>query len=259
MPIKSYLKEISKTSPNKMRANWELGIKLKLGDVGKMENGVFVPYTSLEKKGIIIEDRKGKRKSGKLDLSSEKGIKIHTHAKLKGDAEVIELNGELAYQIEFTKANTFVFRAEGIKTDIIINHEEIEEQILKLYKEKKWNKDYVIVTSVTSAESITILLSGESGVTTSLSASGKFNLSQMDIANASIGFGVSSTKKLAIELVGEKETTPLYKVRGLVDPLLGVPELESMGAKALEEKSEKDQNLIFKLQEIPFANKELED
>lgn len=245
MPIKAFLKRIYETSPNKMRANWEIGNIFKVGEIGKIENGVFVRYSSLEEKGVPLGILSGPRKAGKMDLSSEKGVKISPLFKAQGNAQMIELNGEVAFEIEFEKANSFVFRADGIQSSRIRNMETVEREVLRLHEEGKWNKDYVIISDIIEAHSLTLLLAGEAGVKTTLSATGKFTPGQLDIADASVGFIVLSTNKLAVEIVGKKDTTPLFKVRGIRRPfLIGDPKLVSKGSGTSLEPE-------FRLVEIP--------
>ena len=260
MPLKSFLKSIYKKSPNKMRANWELSKTFKVGDVGKLENGTFVPYTSLNAKGIPVDVRFGSKERGKLDLSSESGVVINQHFKAKGDAQVIELDGEAAFVIEFKKANTYIFRADGVQTNFIENLETVEKEVKTLQDKGEWDPGYVIISDIMIADAVTILLAGEAGVTTTLSADGKFNISQLDIADASVGFHVSSTNKLALEVVGRKGTTPLFKVKGLRKPILGLigeASLVGKGKESTEDSAESAAKTPLKLIDIPFEEEEL--
>lgn len=231
MAIKTYLKEIYRRSPNKMHANWELSKTLKVGDVGKMENGVFVTYSSLSKKGVTVKIRKDPKEERKLDLSSESGVTIKPMFEAKGDAKVVDLKGEAAFLVSFQKANSYVFRTSGIQSEYIENLESVENAIIALNEYGSWKDDYVVVTEIVIADAVTILLSKEGGVSTKLKATGTFELFQMDIADASVGFQASSTSALALEIVGKKNTTPLFKVKKLKIPFFGEPQLESKGTE----------------------------
>ncbi|MEL6651753.1 MAG: hypothetical protein AAFQ87_13205 [Bacteroidota bacterium] len=230
MPIKTYLREIHKKSPNQLRANWELSKNLNLGDVGYINNGVFELQTTLQAEGIDFKVRRGQKEKGKLDLSSEKGVHVHPKFDASGNAQVIELNGEAVFEIEFQREKSYVFRADGVRIDVIENMAAVKREVIKRFEAGGWEKEYAIITEIMTADAVSLLIAGDSGIRTVLSAKGNFDVSDLDIANADIGFQAQSNKKLSLEVLGKKGTNPLYKAMGLKVPLwFGQPKLHTRG------------------------------
>lgn len=230
MPIKTYLREIHKKSPNQLRANWELSKNLNLGDVGYINNGVFELQTTLKAEGIDFDVRRGLKEKGKLDLSSEKGVHVHPKFEASADAKLIELNGGAVFEIEFQREKSYVFRADGVRIDVIENMAAVKREIIKRFEDGNWEKEYAIITEIMTADAVSLLIAGDSGIKTVLSAKGSFEVAELDIANADIGFQAQSNKKLSLEVLGKKGTNPLYKAMGLRVPLwFGQPKLNTRG------------------------------
>ncbi len=217
MPIKNYQKDIFKKT--NLRANWELSKNLNLGDVGYMKDGVFTMQSTLKDLGIDFSVRKG-IKQDKLDLSSEQGVNVHPKFDTAANAELVEMNAEVIFEVEFTKAKSYVFKAAGIRTDMISNILEVGKEVIKRYQAEDWDEDLVIIAEIKTADSVSILISNESGTKTNISATGNLSLKDLDIAKADIGMKADSNKKLALEVLGKAGTNPLFKVMGLEQSLL---------------------------------------
>lgn len=218
MPIQNYQKDIYKKC--KLRANWELSKNLNLGDVGYMKDGIFEMQTTLKDLDIDYKVRKG-IKQDKLDLSSESGLNIHPKLDASGDAKVVDLKGEVIFDIEFNKSKSYVFNASGIRTDMISNIYEVGKEVIKRYQAEDWDQDLVIISEIKTADSVSILISSESGTKTEISATGNVKIKELDIAQADIGMKASSNKQLALEILGKAGTNPLFKIMGLEKSLLG--------------------------------------
>lgn len=251
MPIKNYQKDIYKKA--KLRTNWELSKNLNLGDVGYFNDGEFVMQTTLKNLGIDFKVRKG-IKQDKLDLSSTEGLNIHPKFNLSGDAKVVDLNAEAIFDIEFTKAKSYIFKASGIRTDVISNITAVGKEVIKRFQAEDWDKDLVIISEIKTADAVSILISGESGTNTKISATGNLNIKELDIAKADIGLEASSNKKLALEVLGKAGTNPLFKIMGLEKSLLGslfhrkqkiVSRSVSLNPESSQEFSEEEINHLF--------------
>ncbi|MEL7532473.1 MAG: hypothetical protein AAFN10_14240 [Bacteroidota bacterium] len=217
MPIQNYQKDIFKKT--QLRANWELSKNLNLGDVGYMNDGVFTMQTTLKDLGIDFTVRKG-IKQDKLDLSSEQGVNVHPKFDSSASAEVIEMTAQVIFDIEFHKAKSYVFKAAGIRTDMISNIMDVGKAVLKKYQAEDWDDDLVIIAEIKTADSVSVLISNESGTKTQISATGNLDIKDLDIAKADIGMEANSNKKLALEILGKPGTNPLFKVMGLEKSLL---------------------------------------
>ncbi|MFK7925263.1 MAG: hypothetical protein AB8H47_25130 [Bacteroidia bacterium] len=234
MPIKAYQKEIYKKS--KLRANWELSKNLNIGDVGYMDKGAFTLQTTLKDLNIDFDVRKG-IKQEKLDLSSASGVNVNPRFNATADAKVVDLNGEVIFDIAFSKAKSYIFKASGVRTDIISNIQEVGKEVVKRHGNDDWDKDLVIITEIMTADAVTILIAGESGIKTEISATGNANIAELDLAKADVGFSASSNKKLSLEVLGKAGTNPLFKIMGLEKPFFKKPRIMPRGMEVDPNKS----------------------
>ncbi|MEL6591293.1 MAG: hypothetical protein AAFQ68_14485, partial [Bacteroidota bacterium] len=132
--------------------------------------------------------------------------------------------------IEFQREKSYVFRADGVRIDVIENMAAVKREVIKRFEAGGWEKEYAIITEIMTADAVSLLIAGDSGIRTVLSAKGNFDVSDLDIANADIGFQAQSNKKLSLEILGKKGTNPLYKAMGLKVPLwFGQPKLHTRG------------------------------
>lgn len=236
MPIKNYQKDIYKKA--KLRANWELSKNLNIGDVGFMDKGTFTLQTSLKDLEIDFKVRKG-IKQEKLDLSSASGVNINPRFNVAGDAKVVDLKGEVVFDIEFSRAKSYVFKASGVRTDIISNIQAVGKEIIKKHENDDWDTELVIISEIMTADAVSILIAGESGTKTEISATGNANIAELDLAKADVGFSANSNKRLSLEVLGKAGTNPLFKIMGLEKPFFKKPKIMPRG---METSSQVDPN-----------------
>jgi hypothetical protein len=217
-----YLKEIKKKSVG-YRPTWEPNKTLQIGDIGKLEDGVFVKWNTLEKMGINLEEQKDEREGAVFDLSTENGVDVHAKAAGKVDPKVPSL-GEMdaGFGVEFKRANSILFKIEGYLTHQISNLGEIAAEVLKRYKSGDWDEDLVIINELIEAKKATIMMSSEGGVTVGLKAKGNVGGKTLSIADADIDTGASSSGKLAINITGAGGITPLYRAVGIKKKFWGL-------------------------------------
>jgi hypothetical protein len=221
-----YLKEIKKKSVG-YRPTWEPNKTLQIGDVGKLEDGVFVKWDSLEKMGIPIEVQHDEREGGVFDLTTENGVNVHAKAAGKVDPKVPSL-GEMdaGFGVEFKKQNAILFKVEGYLTHQIGNLGSIAAEVLKRYKNGSWDEDYVIINELIEAKKATIMMSSEGGVTVGLKAKGNVGGKALSVADADVDTGVENSGKLAINITGAAGITPLYRAVGIKKKFWGLGKTE---------------------------------
>ena len=217
-----YLQEINDKSVG-YRPNWEPNKPLRIGDIGILENNVFTVMGSLEKMGINMEVRTDDNTGEVMDLSSENGVNITQKAAAKVDPGTPAV-GEIdaGFNIEFTKKKSIVFRINGYKNHLIENLLEIGTEIKKRYKNDEWEKDWVVINELIEAQSATIMMSSEGGVSVELRAKGDVGVQNLDIADGNLELGTSSSGKLAVSIVGKEGITPLYRAVGVKRSFLGL-------------------------------------
>ncbi len=221
-----YLKDIMKKSAG-YRPTWEPNKPLKIGDVGKLENNVFVKWDSLEKLGIPMEVEKDVQEGALFDLSTENGIEVRTKAKGQVDPGIPSL-GEMdaGFGVEFKKENAILFKVQGYLTHQISNLGEIAREVLKRYENDEWDKDLVIINELIEAKKATIMMSSEGGVSVGLKAKADVSAANLSIADADLDVGTDVGGKLAINIIGEEGITPLYRAVGIKKKWLGLGKAE---------------------------------
>jgi len=250
-PFKFYLKHMFKKS--NYRAIWDPGRNLELGMVGKLDSyGSFTTYTSLAKEGIDMEVSTDDKPIDQ-DYSSTDTVEIT--AKASGTSPVAgsfltELDA--GFSIKFKGENGVVFRTQGQYTDEIVNIAELEKAILKKYKEKNWDKDWLIITRLVRVDSGTIIISNSSNTNLELRAKGNLTAAQLNVADAGLGLNTAWEKGSSMKFIGQAGMTPLYSLMGVRHPLIGKASFSDKGVRpggAAEDK----------LMEQPFDPAELED
>lgn len=211
---KTYLRALHKKFG--YRATWSPGTPLKIGDVGVINgDGVFSPVGTLESMGITGADVRPGSTLESLNFNSSSGVSIALKASGQAAPTGSHLTeAEAGFSISFSKESAIVFRASNPKEEIILTGN-IGQQILQKYENGEWNKDYVVITSLVSAEATTVIISGESGGQIDISASGKADVSDADLASADGSLDVKWSNKISEQIVGKSGLTPLYRVHGI--------------------------------------------
>jgi hypothetical protein len=212
------------------RATWDPGSPLRIGQVGKLDStGRFTVYTSLEKAGIEPEVLIG-GSSGLIDYSSHDSVSIS--AKAAGTAPAIGSvfsQADAGFEIKFTGEEGIVFQASGFKTHKIINIAELEQQILEKYAGGTWQKDWLIITTLSEAATATVVISNGSGGSLALKAKAGVNANGLALTDASLGLSVASETGNTLKYISQEGLTPLYSLMGIRHPLFGKTDLKTRG------------------------------
>lgn len=226
-PISFYLKSLYEKTHG-YRPTWLPDTPIQIGDVGILENDVFVKESTLQEYGIFAQIETSESNSN-IDFSSEHGITITTKIAGKVDPKAVNLGmADAGFIVEFNHENSFIFRLNGSRTSIISNLGRVKEEVLHRFREGQWSEDLVIISQLLEAKSATVLVSGQAGSKVELKAQGNLNISTMDIADASLNLKLESGQSLAATILGQEGITPLYRAIGVKKPLFSKP---SVGAR----------------------------
>ncbi len=226
-PSKFYLSHMH--TQTKYRATWDPTKQLKIGYIGKLENGVLNIYSSLGKEGIAIESSVEENGSS-MDYTSHDSVSIT--AKISGTAPAagsVLSETDAGFSFEFSGDNSIVFQTGNHRTHQLINLAEIEEAILEKYREGNWAKDWVIVTEVIEVDAATIIISNSSNGRLELKASASIGLNKMTLTDAALNLSVAREQGSTLKYIAQNGLTPLYRVMGLRSPWLGNTHLTTKG------------------------------
>jgi hypothetical protein len=207
-------------------AAWSPGVALALGEVGRFSDGIFIRETSLKNLGIPFRILS---KGSKLDIQpfqSSSSISMT----FKGSADPVPPNtglaaGKAGLSVSFGSENGVVFAADKCVSTQIDDVAQLGVFIRERYdddraaKARQWKAEYVVITELVTASTMTVLISKEAGAQIDLVAEGKLTAGGLgSLANANAKFAIKTAKKMNTKLVGAEGGTPLFRVYGLSWP-----------------------------------------
>lgn len=212
-------------------ATWLPSTPVSLGDVGIVKRGVFTRLSNLNDFGISFEIEKDSSKSD-IDHSSKGAVSISLKAAGTTPAAGSTLTEvDAGITIEFSKENAILFKANGTVSPSIKDQIKLGDTIKKLYKEGKWNIQWVVVTEVVEAESATIIISGSSKGKVELKAEAEVKLGELDIADADAKLGLSFSRDLSTSIIAKESLTPLFKASRIKEHILKKPTFTLKGVE----------------------------
>jgi hypothetical protein len=217
-PVKLYQKEMHGNLG--FFATWFPGDPMEIGDAGVLEGGRFRRMASLKELGIEPEVSSGGSPQN-LQYTSTEGTKVTLSA---GAAATAVAKAEIT--VSFSKNGAFVFHVTGLRPERLENRAAVAEQIIDAYKKNKWNKEWLLVEALHSADSATIIVSEDTSAELVLAASATTPITGISLSDPKIGLTVASTRGKLVHIVGGKKVRPLYSCLRLKDPLFGATSLQ---------------------------------
>lgn len=231
---KKYTKELYKQF--RYLATWLPGTPLKLGDIGLLHGKEFTRIGNLGDDSYNIKfEIEQDQNPASIHHSSEGAVTVTA----KGAGTVSPQNSSLldieaGFNVSFKKENAILFKAIGTLNHTIKDQIKLGNKVLGLYKDKKWDKDYVVITELVEAESATILISREKNSIIDLKVNGDVGASGLNIADANLGLGVSFSRGLNTEIIAEKGLTPLFKISKVKNSIFSPPAFEFLKLQNLK-------------------------
>ncbi|MEM6700885.1 MAG: hypothetical protein AAF599_20955 [Bacteroidota bacterium] len=214
------------------RATWMPQRKMEVGQIGRFDNRKWTKEGSLADLGIEIHTS-SHSVDGNMEFTSEGGVSIGTRLK-GGSAQVLQhlADANADVVVDFSKENAIVFKANNVIHHQLDKKILLKDKILALWKEGRWDKDYLIVSEVFEAATTTIMVSSGSNAKIELNATGDIGGKALDLADASLGFKVANNKNIGVQVIAASKLTPLYNVIGIRKSLFGSADLV---ARSLED------------------------
>jgi hypothetical protein len=245
---KKYTKELKRQFG--YLATWLPGTPLSLGDIGVLRNNEFTKISNLADLGITFEIELDSTKAD-IEHSSKGAVSISTKA-----SGAIATQGSVLGEIDagvtvvFSKESAILFKANGTTSPSIKDQIKLGKEILKLYKEGKWDKDWAVVTEKVDAESATILISSSKNGKIELKAKGEIETKNIDIADAELDFELSYSKDLSTKIFAEESLTPLFKAskvksRLFLPPAFKMNKIHSMDFMTPDKAKQNEEFIYF--------------
>lgn len=240
-------------------ATWLPSTPLALGDVGILKNNLFTKISNLSNFDIkfdIVSDES----ISDIEHSSKGSVSITTKASGAITPEGSSLGKiDAGIIVEFSKENAILFKAIGTTSPSIKDQISLGEKIIALYKEDKWDKDWVVITEKVDASSATILISSSANSKIELKAKGEVNASALDIADASLGFEAIFSKDLSTIIVAKQSLTPLFKASKVksnifTGPIFKLNKIDAIDLMTPEKAKSDEASLFFGEADYDFSN-----
>jgi hypothetical protein len=223
-PVKLYQKEMHDNTG--FFATWLPGDPIEIGDVGKFEGGRFRRMSSLKELGIEFSVSRG-QSTQNVDYSSTRGTKISSAT----GAEVAAI-AKAEISIDFSEQGAFVFQALQLQPWQLENRMIIGEQVVKAYEANRWDKSWLLIESLHSAERATVIVSEDSAAGLVLVAKFDQVIPSISLVDPKVSLSVASSRGKMVRLIGNEGLHPLYSCLRLKDSFFGPPSLQPVrGAK----------------------------
>ncbi len=195
-------------------ATWPLSPKFSLGDYGILSGDCYF-------------NRLSNIKDNNLDfqvLKNPASQHFYFTSKSCNKAEfnvggVVEPAGsakvEPSFQIGFSSANGIFFYAPECEVSSIENKVKLGTEILAMHKNKQWDSDWVVITEIVKSGQTTLIISNDRDAECNLKIDAE--LTQLDLATASVMFEFGSSKQVALELISTPNLIPLIGLSRVVE------------------------------------------
>ena len=196
------------------RATWLPGTKVSLGDVGRIEDGVLTVETTLARLGIAFEADSDAVPEGTLDYQSKNAVSVVLKAagSLDGRFKVLTA-ADAGALVEFSRDRAVLMQLQAVTSSRIADQAGLKRALLAAVvaadDQRRWQRDWVVVTDVVNAESATILISGGSSSRLELKAAA--SVAPASLADANAGLTMAASNQLSTTIVAERGLTPLYR------------------------------------------------
>ena len=181
-----YAREVLGTFGSGYHANWFPDTPCPLGTYGRIEDDVLIAYGNLRDLGVNYDIDNDKIPSA-LAINGSRNVSITS--KLAGSASAALPHipeASVGLGMEFGSEGAFAIAAEEVYEDRIANPGALEQQLIKLNDQGKWDSDYRIVTGVLRMPVATILISQADHTKLELSLEGTATAAIKELGKASV-------------------------------------------------------------------------
>lgn len=225
------------------RATFPPGLRLALGDVGFLEDGVFDRYTNLHALGVTFEKQKSSAAREHATHVSSDGVEVRIKAAGQPAAGYSALlQGDAGLVSRFHDRLGFVVSLQGMSHWSILDHHALAQEILDLYRRQAWERRWFVITQLITAESATVLISESTGGEVELSAKANLAPDLGGLGKADAGLAIVRSQGLSTALLSEGSLTAMFRARHLRRRVFQPPvfevRVESQGVEGATEEEE---------------------
>lgn len=222
-----YCHEIRKNF-RKYFGNWEPTESIKLGDIGVIENNMFIHKGNISHFGIKDLEIEKQDEIGNKIFSSKDSVSITFNP----NASIEQLNTKAGLKITFSKGDSLFLNAIDCSVERFANKIDLGEKILKIYnsKKKKWQKEWVIVTDLIKSKNTTIAVSESANTSVSFEAKSDL-IKEINILDAELSLSIVDNNQVGYCIESKKNIIPFIGVCGIKNKIFQGLSFESMTLK----------------------------
>ncbi|MGO9779233.1 MAG: hypothetical protein ACLPQY_05585 [Streptosporangiaceae bacterium] len=201
--VDAYIAEIKKRS--KYRATWLPTTTVTPGDIGRLDGQRFVVETSLAALGISFTVVAGDAEADYEFSSSTVRVQAQAAARL-----TVAAAPAMTLRAEFRDAGGFLFAAYDCASHRIQRIDVLKEDVLRLYGDGRWDRDWLIATEVVTAESLITLISASAGAFAEIDSRAALTAGPVAITSLRDALRLGTYSGLDYRVVARRRVTPMF-------------------------------------------------
>jgi hypothetical protein len=200
-------------------ATWLPGDSVEIGDVGVLADGRFRRLSSLANMGMRCKTNSAGSPQN-VQYTSTKGTAVSAAA-AAGASGV----GKAEIEIEFSAEGAFLFHATGLQARRLEDLQTVNHGILTAYNRGEWQKEWLLVEAVHTADCATVIVSQDTSAKLVLTANASSSSSALALADPKVSLNIASSRGRLVNVICGRAMSPLYSCLRVHDSIFSVPSL----------------------------------
>ncbi|MGW7081716.1 hypothetical protein [Streptomyces sp. NPDC054866] len=221
---------------------WLPGTPMALGDVGVLTPAGWRKVTDLSREGVpVLPDEDGTP----TDYNYRAGASISfiTGGSIGEVTNTSWLpSGHVGVLMDFRRSGAFVLKAKTVRVTRISNLAEVQAAVLDLYRNKKWEREWVIVTEVAVGGPLVVFVAGQSGAKAGVHLGADAVIGDFDLGRVRGNLSVGFEQGLAAKFATRERSAILWRGMYVDDGLIGSTKMKerTSGAEGTQERRPPD-------------------
>jgi hypothetical protein len=207
--------------------NWEPTETVNLGDIGILENDMFIHKGNIKTfdiNNLLIEENID---VGNKTFSTKNSVNIDLKAKSTSNT----VSTRAGLEITFLKGNSLFLNAIGCNLKRIEDKISLGNKILDLYKkEKVWDKNWVIITDIIISKNTTVAISETNNSSIFLEAKSDM-IEQINLLDTELSFSVLRNNQVGYCIESKNNIIPLMGLCGIKTSFFKQDSFETISSK----------------------------
>jgi adenosyl cobinamide kinase/adenosyl cobinamide phosphate guanylyltransferase len=195
--------------------SWAPSSLRELGEVGEIEDGVFVSAGNVSEIGIAYQASVAPAPEADWLYQSRGSTEISLKAAGATDAAFQHVaTAQAGARIAFSREYAVVLAMHEARIKTLANKMAFSEALLKKYVDKELEPKQIVLVEVVETLSTTLLVSTARNAEAELTADADLG-GIAKIGDVSAGLGIAYARAMGVQLVATTGVTPLYRATGL--------------------------------------------